>query len=50
MTNSWNPREVVAREGGVIVPGSGRHRRFREPSLALLVMRRLLAEARGMLR
>ncbi|MGH3992808.1 MAG: hypothetical protein ACRDSN_10150 [Pseudonocardiaceae bacterium] len=51
MTNSWSPREVVAREGGVIVPGSGgRHRRFREPSLALLVMRRLLAEARGMLR
>ncbi|MGH3795999.1 MAG: hypothetical protein ACRDS0_38390 [Pseudonocardiaceae bacterium] len=34
-----------------VVPGSGgRHRRFREPRLVTLVLRRLLAEARGVRR
>lgn len=45
MTGDW----YIEREGGQpIAPRSGgRHRRFREPSLAGLVLRRLLAQARG---
>lgn len=44
MTATWH----IEREGRAITPGSGgRHRRYVEPSLAGLVLRRLLAQARG---
>lgn len=43
-----NAQYVIEQAGQVIVPGSGgRHRRYREPSLAGLALRRLLAQARG---
>lgn len=47
MTGQW----FIEREGRAIVPGSGgRHRRYVEPSLAGLVLRRLLTQARGVRR
>lgn len=47
MTATWHLEQA----GRVIVPGAGgRHRRYVEPTLAGLVLRRLLAQARAVRR